>query len=103
MALKHYEESRGKVERIQPNDRRMQNNPPMLLGRDMYENSNMDLSLNAAASENNYLLLYGDFQQNTSSIVWAARSKWCHTCSDPTAGQPASAARSCGSAPAQTW
>lgn len=36
-------------------------NPPMLLGRPIYENSNMDGSINASASENNYNLVYGDF------------------------------------------
>jgi HK97 family phage major capsid protein len=30
----------------------------------MYENSNMDGRLDAAATANNYLLLYGDFGQN---------------------------------------
>jgi HK97 family phage major capsid protein len=35
----------------------------MLLGRNMYENSNMDGTFDAAATANNYLLLYGDFQQ----------------------------------------
>ncbi|MCQ4360634.1 phage major capsid protein [Mycobacterium gordonae] len=38
-------------------------NPPMLLGRAVHENSNMDGSINAAATENNYTLLYGDFTQ----------------------------------------
>ena len=33
----------------------------MLLGRTMYENSNMDGVINAAATESNYCLLYGDF------------------------------------------
>lgn len=39
----------------------LQSNPPMLLGRTMYENSNMDGTINAAATENNYPLVYGDF------------------------------------------
>lgn len=39
----------------------LQDNPPVLLGRMMYENSNMDGVINAAATEANYLLLYGDF------------------------------------------
>jgi HK97 family phage major capsid protein len=39
----------------------LQENPPMLLGRPMNELSNMDGSINAAATENNYVLLYGDF------------------------------------------
>lgn len=38
-------------------------NPPMLLGRTVRENSNMDGTLNAAATESNHVLLYGDFQQ----------------------------------------
>ncbi|MGW6120212.1 phage major capsid protein [Nocardia sp. NPDC055165] len=38
-------------------------NPPMLLGRPVFENSNMDGVLNAAATESNYNLLYGDFSQ----------------------------------------
>jgi HK97 family phage major capsid protein len=37
----------------------LQDNPPMLLGRTMYENSNID----AAATANNYLLLYGAFAE----------------------------------------
>jgi HK97 family phage major capsid protein len=40
---------------------KLQSNPPMLLSRSVYENSNMDGSLNPAATENNYVLLYGDF------------------------------------------
>lgn len=39
----------------------LQENPPMLLGRAMNELSNMDGTINAAATENNYPLLYGDF------------------------------------------
>lgn len=39
----------------------LQGNPPMLLGRTMHELSNMDGTINAAAAENNYPLLYGDF------------------------------------------
>lgn len=38
-------------------------NPPMLLGRSVYENSNMDGTINAAATETNDVLLYGDFSQ----------------------------------------
>jgi HK97 family phage major capsid protein len=37
----------------------LQDNPAMLLSRTMYENSNMDGTLDAAATANNYLLLYG--------------------------------------------
>lgn len=36
-------------------------NPPKLLGRNIFENSNMDGSINPVASENNYPLVYGDF------------------------------------------
>jgi HK97 family phage major capsid protein len=39
----------------------LQDNPPQLLGRRMNELSNMDGTINAAATENNYPLLYGDF------------------------------------------
>lgn len=39
----------------------LQANPPMLLGRQMHENSNMDGTTNPAASENNYPLIYGSF------------------------------------------
>jgi HK97 family phage major capsid protein len=35
----------------------------MLLGREIYENSNMDGVINPVAVENNYVLVYGDFQQ----------------------------------------
>jgi HK97 family phage major capsid protein len=38
-------------------------NPPSLLGRPVYENSNMDGVVNAAATQSNYLLAYGDFSQ----------------------------------------
>jgi HK97 family phage major capsid protein len=41
----------------------LQDNPPMLLGRTMYENSNQDGTFDAAATANNYLLLYGAFEQ----------------------------------------
>ncbi|MFG1855014.1 phage major capsid protein [Actinomadura geliboluensis] len=34
--------------------------PPMLLGKAWHENSNMDSSINTAATGNNYVLLYGD-------------------------------------------
>ncbi|MFD9906557.1 phage major capsid protein [Streptomyces sp. NPDC059063] len=37
-------------------------NPPQLLNKAMNELSNMDGSVNAAATANNYLLLYGDFR-----------------------------------------
>ena len=33
----------------------------MLLGRSVYENSNMDGAINTGATETNYPLLYGDF------------------------------------------
>ncbi|MEZ0341531.1 phage major capsid protein [Mycobacterium sp. pV006] len=39
----------------------LQDNPPRLLGRTMNELSNMDGTINASATENNYPLLYGDF------------------------------------------
>ena len=38
-------------------------NPPTLLGRNVYENSNLDSTYDAAATAANYLLLYGDFKQ----------------------------------------
>jgi HK97 family phage major capsid protein len=34
--------------------------PPMLLGKPWYENSNMDGAINAAATANNYVVVYGD-------------------------------------------
>jgi predicted phage gp36 major capsid-like protein len=34
----------------------------MLLSRTMYENSNMDGTFDATATANNYLLLYGAFE-----------------------------------------
>ncbi|KUH82202.1 hypothetical protein AU186_10270 [Mycobacterium sp. GA-1999] len=39
----------------------LNNNSPMLLGRTVNENSNLDGTLNPAATESNYLLVYGDF------------------------------------------
>ncbi len=38
----------------------LRDNPPHLLGKEFHENSNMDGSLNAAVTENNYLAIYGD-------------------------------------------
>jgi predicted phage gp36 major capsid-like protein len=35
----------------------------MLLGRTMHENSNTDGTFDAAATANNYVLLYGAFEQ----------------------------------------
>ena len=35
--------------------------PPMLLGRPVYENSNMDGGVDAAETADNYILVYGDF------------------------------------------
>lgn len=39
----------------------LQSNPPSLLGRTMWENSNMDGSINPSATETNYPLVYGSF------------------------------------------
>ncbi len=41
----------------------LRNNPPQLLGRNVYENSHFDAAINAAATESNYVALYGDFKQ----------------------------------------
>lgn len=41
----------------------LQANPPMLLGRNVFENSNMDGTIDASATANNYVALYGDFSQ----------------------------------------
>lgn len=38
----------------------LQDNPPRLLTKRFYECSNMDSSINAAATANNYMLIYGD-------------------------------------------
>ncbi|MER7459219.1 phage major capsid protein [Micromonospora sp. NPDC126480] len=38
-------------------------NPPMLLGKRVWETSNMDGTLNTAASESNYLIVYGSLKQ----------------------------------------
>ena len=40
----------------------LQDNPAMLLGRTMYENSNMDGMFRRGRTANNYLLLYGAFE-----------------------------------------
>ncbi|WP_052424903.1 phage major capsid protein [Streptomyces fulvoviolaceus] len=37
-------------------------NPPYLLGRPVHENSNMDSTLNVAATQSNYVAVYGDFR-----------------------------------------
>ena len=47
----------------------LQDNPPMLLGRNMYENSNMDDTFDPTATTNNDLLLYGAFENLSSSTV----------------------------------
>ncbi len=41
----------------------LRNQPPMLLGKPWYENSNMDGTINAAATANNYAVIYGDVAQ----------------------------------------
>jgi HK97 family phage major capsid protein len=41
----------------------LQDSPPSLLGRPVHEQSNMDGAYNAAVTDNNYLLAYGDFRQ----------------------------------------
>ena len=41
----------------------LQDNPPSLLGRPVHEQSNMDGTFNAAVTDDNYLLAYGDFKQ----------------------------------------
>ena len=41
----------------------LQNDPPTLLGRPIHEVSNMDSTLNAAATEANYVLAVGDWSQ----------------------------------------
>lgn len=38
----------------------LRQNPPYLLGKRFHENSNMDGSINAAATANNYVMVYGD-------------------------------------------
>jgi HK97 family phage major capsid protein len=82
----------------------LQDNPPMLLGRPMYENSNMNGTVNAAATKNNHPLLYGDF---ASGMVIANRLGRTLELVPHLFGaadaQPASAAHSSGSGPAATW
>ena len=41
----------------------LQDSPPRLLGRPVFEVSNMDATVNAAATEANYLLVLGDWSQ----------------------------------------
>lgn len=41
----------------------LQDEPPMLLGRRMFEVSNMDGAINAAATANNFVLVVGDWSQ----------------------------------------
>src|SRR5688572_10635858 len=40
----------------------LRQSPPMLLGKPWFENSNMDGAINAAATANNYLLVYGNIR-----------------------------------------
>jgi len=47
----------------------LQDNPPMLFGRHMYENSNMDGTFDATATANNHLLLNLAFENLSSSTV----------------------------------
>ena len=46
----------------------LQDNPPMLLGRPMNEISNLDGTLNPAATENNYPIVYGDFARGMTIV-----------------------------------
>lgn len=41
----------------------LQDNPPMLLGRQVHEQSNMDGDYNASVTADNYVLAYGDWRQ----------------------------------------
>lgn len=41
----------------------LQDTPPQLLGRPVYEQSNMDGTYNASATADNYLIAYGDWRQ----------------------------------------
>jgi HK97 family phage major capsid protein len=41
----------------------LRQNPPYLLGKRFFENSNMDGAINAAATANNYALIYGDVRR----------------------------------------
>ncbi|UXA16971.1 phage major capsid protein [Mycobacterium sp. SMC-4] len=41
----------------------LRDNPPMLLGRNVFENSHMDVTINPAVTEDNFVALYGDFKQ----------------------------------------
>jgi HK97 family phage major capsid protein len=41
----------------------LHDNPPMLLGRPVHEQSNMDGTFNPAATASNYLIGYGDWAQ----------------------------------------
>jgi HK97 family phage major capsid protein len=83
----------------------LQNNPPMLLGRAMYENSNMDPSLDAAATENNYLLLYGSFADGMVIVdrLGSTLELVPHLFGSNRRPTGQRAAHSCGSAPAQMW
>ena len=72
-------------------------------GKPLNELSNMDGAINAAATADNYVLLYGDFQHFVivDRIGTPARADPA-TWSAPTAGRPVSGARCCGSAPGPT-
>ncbi|MER6827252.1 phage major capsid protein [Streptosporangium sp. NPDC000563] len=41
----------------------LREDPPRLLGKPWHENSNMDGTINPAATANNYVMVYGDFSQ----------------------------------------
>ena len=79
-------------------------NPPMLLGRNVYENSNMDGTINAAATETNYVLLYGDFGQGNIIVDRLGSTlELVPHLFGATRRPTGQGARFCGSARAQMW
>jgi HK97 family phage major capsid protein len=82
----------------------LQDSPPVLLGRAVHEPSNMDGIINAAATENNYLLIYGDFAAGMVIVdrVGSTIELVPHLVG-PSGARPGSGVRCCGFAPAQMW
>jgi len=73
-----------------------------LLRKPLNELSNMDGSINPAATANNYVLLYGDFQQFVIVDRIGSQIEFIPNLVGATTGPPASAAPCSGSGPAAT-
>jgi Phage capsid family len=77
--------------------------PPMLLGRSIFEHSKIDGSINPAATETNFPLLYGDFQQMVIVDRIGSTLQLVPHLVGSNRRSTGSASRSCGYAPDPMW